>query len=418
MKDDLNTQLRDSIASKKDNFAKSLTNHFLKKGGHKYIRRTGEPGNYQYEYEDDLVGGRSKKEKAELPLELKGVLKTISSHLKDQKSEEEKIEYLKNIGITDSEAIVKILGSDLSKVLAEVENPLNTPTISPKIQNGISKELENNLGEKIDVNTRWDTYELFMDMVIKGVRKGLIAYGTGGVGKTFVSSKVLKSSIDPLTGNNLIEFDEELDPEAADYDFVRISGRTTAAALYKSLYEFNKKIIIFDDCDDVLKDPTAINLLKAAIDTSGDGTITYATSSPQKDAFGQPIPVRFKFRGQVCFISNIKSERMKQDPHLAALLSRTLSVDLTMTAAETIERLKAIKDKIPFESSKGEPIEVSTRERNLALEFLDKYKDKIALSKVNARTLGSIALIIQNIEKNPAQYKNLDWKKVALSLFG
>ena len=39
--------------------------------------------------------------------------------------------------------------------------------------------------------------------------------------------------------------------------------------MYRTLFENNKSIIVFDDCDAVLKDPVALNLLKGALDSYG-----------------------------------------------------------------------------------------------------------------------------------------------------
>lgn len=270
--------------------------------------------------------------------------------------------------------------------------------------------------EPVDVNTRWKSYEIFLNMVLNGTRKSLIGYGMGGVGKTFIATKKLEEL-------GLIEFDEEKvdilymsdergkpyqEASMPDYDYIKITGSVSAQALYILLYEHKDKLLIFDDCDSVLRDSTAQNIIKGACDTSGDGTIVYASSTPMKDYLGNHVPKRFKFKGRVAFISNVKKEDMNQ-----AICSRSLSIDLTMNKEQTIDRLKQILHLMPFQDNKGNEIIVSKEDREAAMEFFVENQDKIDINNMNARTLGSVALLKREIEEMKI---DLNWKESAKNI--
>jgi len=91
--------------------------------------------------------------------------------------------------------------------------------------------------------------------------------------------------------------------------------------------------------------------------------------------------------------------------------SRCLSVDLSMTADETIDRIKNILPKMDIKDAKGNSLGATPEDKQLAVEFLDKYKDKIRAGKLNARTLGNIIKVIHS-----SRNINSDWEPAALTL--
>lgn len=331
--------------------------------------------------------------------------KEMEAIVNSKETPEVKLNKLVKLGITNTQIISAVTGEPPSKI---IDKTIKEP--GKKLKPGIVDKLLDSITDlpKPGVKDRWNSYELYCRMVFKGLRKGLIAYGIGGVGKTFTVLSLLKDS-------KMVEYDEEMDPTPDEYDFIKISGKSTAAALYMALYEHNRKLIIFDDCDSVLKDPDGINILKGALDTSGDGTITWASASPMKDSKGEYVPQRFKFKGRVIFISNIPRHRMLE-PMTQPLVSRSLSIDLTMNSKETMDRLKEIKYKIPFQDNYGEEIEVENEYRDSAINFLEKHMSNINIGNLNARVLGSIALIKKDIEDNPELYEDLNWEQAALNI--
>lgn len=88
---------------------------------------------------------------------------------------------------------------------------------------------------------------------------------------------------------------------------------------------------MFDDCDSVFSNPNAVNILKAVLDTSGDGTVSWV--SPAVENAG--LPTQFQFNGRVIFISNKQTSALPQP-----ILSRSLIVDMDMDKHDILERAK------------------------------------------------------------------------------
>ncbi len=85
----------------------------------------------------------------------------------------------------------------------------------------------------------------------------------------------------------------------------------SAIGLYSKLYEFSdsKNILVFDDCDSILLDDVALNLLKGALDSGKKRVISWLSESSALRREG--IPDRFEFKGSVIFITNLKFDKMK-----------------------------------------------------------------------------------------------------------
>jgi len=277
------------------------------------------------------------------------------------------------------------------------DNPLDADAAADKIV-GEKKADEAEEGRG-DINRRFDTFARFVRSVAsgKGGMKSVISYGTGGVGKTYTVQQELKK-----LGKR--EFKEGMEVGSDDYDYVKITGKATTAGLYQAMYEHNGKILMIDDCDTAITD-TDEGLWKGALDTSGDGTVAYASQRPLKDSFGQPIPNRFNFNGRAVFISNLPPNKVPQP-----LKSRSLRVDMTMTPDETIQRIRHIAqhpetkeyNNIKFQGSDGKDIKYDQADLKDAIDFLDKYKNKT--NDLNIRTVGSLLDIIHGAKED-----GVDW---------
>jgi hypothetical protein len=338
------------------------------------------------------------------PSERSAKLTALVASLAETEDFTAKMDLIVAADITDPEKAVELTAGNLSEVIAYMEGK----GIAPSRQSfNLSEELANTASgggnglPEVPVKERWEAYKLFIDMVATGEAKSAIAYGTGGVGKTYNMMEVFKE-------HNMREFHSELHlPGEQDYDFVKITGKSTPTHMYKALYEHNGKVIVFDDCDSVLKDDTSINILKGALDTTGDGTVSYGSGRKIKDSDGEEIPQRFSFNGRVMFISNLTPKEMPQP-----LRSRAYTINLTMTADETITMMKDIVQVMPFQDNRGNPIEVSPEDRTAAIDFLSSVKDKIDIGDLNVRTLGQIAMIKKRTANNPS----VNWKQMATAM--
>jgi len=195
------------------------------------------------------------------------------------------------------------------------------------------------------INQRFEFLGNLTQMVIGGITPSLIIVGEGGLGKTHSVTQTIKAN----------------DVEEDCYIFLK--GYSTARGLYNTLYDNNGKLIIFDDCDSVLEDKVAINILKSALDSYERRTISWMAKMNKSDEY----PQQFDFTGRIIFISNKSKEKIDE-----AIRTRSLTVDLTMTPDDKIERMGSILGSILPEYS----IEIKKQ----ALDFLKTVKDDVSLN--------------------------------------
>jgi hypothetical protein len=191
-------------------------------------------------------------------------------------------------------------------------------------------KIEESKSTKFDINQRFSFVEKLVSMVADGVQPSAIITGEGGLGKTYTVTKTLESK-----GYKDIS-------DLADFQvgsiintrkcFTMVKGYSTPKGLYRTLFENNKSIIVFDDCDSVLKDPVALNILKSALDSYGKRIISWNADMKDDD-----LPRSFNFEGRVIFISNMDDGKIDQ-----AIRSRSMRIDLTMTNEQKIERVVTV----------------------------------------------------------------------------
>lgn len=346
---------------------------------------------------------------------LQKITNEVKTIIQSDKSAVEKLTLLTKMGFTDDEALIALIPSNrLSEIIQMKEANGIKNIVKPETQQAVLDKLEEEgFVRPMKAEEAWEAYKMNLEIVLDGNWRLSWAYGPGGVGKTFTTVQVLKE-YKKEDGETLVEYDAELDPTPDEYDYRIYKAKMTPAALYTALYENNGKVVVFDDCDNVFEDPISVNMLKGVTDTSGHGRMTYPVSGKLKDNSGNEMPKEFTFTGKIIMISNMKKEKILKDRDLNALYTRSLPTNLEMTADETLAQLDRIKNKMPFEKADGSTFDVSTADRDAAFNFIKKYKDKIDLFKINARTMGAIALIKQKKEANPEKFKGFTWEQAAL----
>lgn len=161
--------------------------------------------------------------------------------------------------------------------------------------------------------------------IARGHIKGLVVSGASGVGKSHEVEAALNrdSLMDKLSFNaDATDQNQRRVGRGGSFKprYNIIKGYSTAPALYTTLYEYSesKETLVFDDCDAVLGDETSLNILKAALDTSGKRVISWKSASRNST----DAPDQFEFKGAVIFITNINFERIVEKgtarlaPHL------------------------------------------------------------------------------------------------------
>jgi len=237
---------------------------------------------------------------------------------------------------------------------------------------------------RFDINTRFGFVEKLVNMVASGVQPSAVITGEGGLGKTYTVIKTLES-------NGLKDISDLADFQVGEVlnarkCFTMVKGYSTAKGLYRTLFENQKSVIVFDDCDAVLKDPVALNLLKGALDSYGKRIISWNADMKDDD-----LPRSFEFTGRVIFISNMDQDKIDQ-----AIRSRSMMIDLSMSTDQKIDRMEFIAGLAEFLP------EYDAKIKSDALSLIREIKDEV--KEISLRTLIAVAKV---------RASNKDWKDLA-----
>jgi DNA-binding NarL/FixJ family response regulator len=265
----------------------------------------------------------------------------------------------------------------------------DTNTVQTK-QEPVSKESDAEIMERMR-----ERFEILDDMtraVKKGAVRAMIVSGAPGVGKSFGVERVL--------AKHTVMADIANDSKLKKFEIVK--GAMSAIGLYKKLYEYSdrKCILVFDDCDSILLDDIALNILKAALDTSEKRVISWNTDS--RSLIAEGVPNSFEFKGGAIFITNINFANIKSkklQDHLAALESRCHYIDLTIHTER--DKMLRIKQIVADGMLKG--YEFSAEQEAELVEFVDANKKR--LRELSLRTVLKTADLIKSF---PAK-----WQRVA-----
>ena len=237
---------------------------------------------------------------------------------------------------------------------------------------------------RFSINERFGFVGDMVTMLAQGDQASVVITGPGGLGKTFnVLSALQKNGMQDLT--SLEEFMEGT-VVSTKKSFVVIKGYSTPKGLYRALYENRNGVIVFDDCDSILRDPVSLNLLKAALDSYERRVISWRADIRDDD-----LPTSFEFKGRVVFISNLSSVQLDQ-----AILTRSLVVDLTMTNTQKVERMRFLLSQADFMP------EYEREFKQDAMDLISKLQDEV--KELSLRTLIQVTKIRKSSGKN---WKNL-----------
>ena len=241
------------------------------------------------------------------------------------------------------------------------------------------------------IRERFDILHDMTKACVSGDIRAMIVSGPPGVGKSFgVEQEIDKACLfDKLASKRL----------RAEV----VKGSATPIGLYQTLYKFSDAncVVVFDDCDSILLDDVALNLLKGALDSGKKRTISWLSESSALRREG--IPDRFEFKGSVIFITNLKFDQMKSQKlrdHLDALQSRCHYLDLTLdTMRDKLLRIKQIaKDGVLFAD-----YDFNEYAQDDIIEFMHANKER--LREVSLR----MALKIADLRKS---FPN-NWKRMS-----
>ena len=250
---------------------------------------------------------------------------------------------------------------------------------------------EETLADKVKFldETLQDIYDIARK-VAAGAFNSLMISGRAGTGKTFSVEKALK--------------DEGL---IIDDDYIMVSGAVSTIMMFKKMFQYRNKVLVFDDCDAVFRDENGRNILKAALDTKKVRRISYLKKSglvfDPKDFEMDPegefnmiengmVPAYFDFAGRVIFISILPKD--KADPD-GAIRSRSILMDVNPDDATLMERIKTL---LPYLDPKDMPL----KDKQEIYEFMKKANDVSMRTFVKAAGLKQAGL--KNWERMTKRY--------------
>jgi hypothetical protein len=251
--------------------------------------------------------------------------------------------------------------------------------------NGVPFVPRRTLGDEFSINERFTIMTDYVEMVAQRQLASALITGEGGLGKTFTVMKTLRDT--GLKDVSKMDIGARFDGQRG---YVVVKGYSTAKGLFRTLYDNRNQIVVFDDCDSILKDPNAVNLLKAALDSYDVRMVTWNAEGWGSD---EDLPKTFEFEGGVIFISNLPRHKIPQ-----AIRSRAIPADVSMTRAEVIERMHEI-----VKSDEFMP-EFDGEHKQDALAFVAEHAENPMVTELNLRSLVNVVKVR---EAKPAHWKRL-----------
>lgn len=229
---------------------------------------------------------------------------------------------------------------------------------------------------EIPVAERFSYIEDLVHMVAKKVSPSILLTGTSGVGKSHLVQKTLAAAG--------LEKDEH-------YHICK--GHSSPLGLYKLLHDHRDDLLVFDDCDSVLKDDLCANLLKAALDSYDTRIIHWHSQKTEQ----LELENCFEFTGQVIFISNMSANKIDD-----AIRTRAFCYNLHLTPDEVHGYMKHV---LPDISPN-----VNLEMKKEVLDYLYQFRN--VWNNYNLRTL------IQAIRIRTGVREGRDWKTMIQVLAG
>jgi len=238
------------------------------------------------------------------------------------------------------------------------------PSISAQLDEAPVKANEQTLEDKVKYldETLTDIYDISRKLAA-GAFNSLMISGRAGTGKTYSVTKA-------LSDEGLVE----------DDDFIVVSGAVSTIMMFKKMFQYRTKVLVFDDCDAVFRDENGRNILKAALDTKQIRRISYLKKSSlvfdpkdfEMDPEGEfnaiengQVPAYFDFAGRVIFISNLPKD--KADPD-GAIRSRSILIDVNPDDVTLMERIKTLLPHL-------EPRDMPLKDKLEIYEFMKRAND-------------------------------------------
>jgi hypothetical protein len=204
-----------------------------------------------------------------------------------------------------SSNVTRLMGNPAPAAFSAPLQPLPEVTTPEESEAGIRKRIKD----------RFDILETLVADVIEGDVRALIVSGPPGLGKSYTVEQPLQHG---------------------DVNCRIVKGFSRATGLFRLLYEFKDEgsILVLDDIDSIFEDLAALNLLKAATDTTEERVISWLAESRMTNE-ENGIPGTFTFEGSIIVLTNLDFDKAIQrgskiGKHLEAIMSRAHYINLGM----------------------------------------------------------------------------------------
>ena len=195
----------------------------------------------------------------------------------------------------------------------------NTRTVQDPIA-AVDAVVESDDAIEERIRERFDVLQDLTQGAISGEVRAVIVSGSPGVGKS----------------HSVIQALEANDPNENTWTVIK--GFAKSTGLLKTLYQYRHKgsVIVFDDIDNIFSEDVSLNMFKAVADSSVRRRVSWLSEYKMVDEdTAEIIPRHFDFEGSIIFLTNLDFQALidkkhKYAPHLEALMSRSLYLDLTL----------------------------------------------------------------------------------------
>jgi hypothetical protein len=218
------------------------------------------------------------------------------------------------------------------------------------------------------IKDRFKFLRQIVAMVANNYAVSAIISGPGGLGKT----QTVTETLDTLGF-----------VEGRDYHLIK--GFTSARALYETLYDNNRLLTVFDDCDSALENHVSASILKGALDTSPVRRINWLVKSATKNGH---YPPGFDYVGRIIFVTNKLIDELD-----GPLRTRSMVVKFKMTRAEILDWMEhALPDFKGYHMA----------EKKIAMAFIRHISPDIR--ELSLRTL---LMVLTIMKAHPADWTDL-----------
>lgn len=220
---------------------------------------------------------------------------------------------------------------------------VNTAQIMQQLQGAPLDFSKHTLASEFSIGERFDILEKFVRSAaymatadedsteFLAANPMVVITGSGGLGKTYTTTKVLKEQ--GLQRADDMDIGDIVYGRAKGYAV--ISGYTTAKALFRKLWEHREGwVVVLDDCDAALKSADAVNILKGAGDSGERRIITWNAENFSAD---DDLPKTFEFKSSIIIITNMDRMKVPQP-----IRSRAMNADVSMTREEVVQRIETL----------------------------------------------------------------------------